>query len=64
MTTLLNSGSPTSSVGQKAIDPEENGVRDLGIFTLPPALAEEAVVTDDARLNSEGYTSRIYMCCS
>lgn len=42
---------------------EEHGVRDLGIFTLPPALTQENVVADDTRLNSEGYTSRIYMCC-
>lgn len=36
---------------------------ELGVFVLPPALDDEAVADDDSRVNSEGYTSRIYMCC-
>ena len=38
-------------------------VAELGVFVLPPALDDEAVADDDTRVNSEGYTSRIYMCC-
>lgn len=33
------------------------------VFVLPPFLADEAVVEDDTRMDSEGYTSRIFNCC-
>jgi hypothetical protein len=36
---------------------------DLGVFVLPPVLGEERVADDETRINSEGYTSRIYQCC-
>jgi hypothetical protein len=36
---------------------------DLGVFVLPPVLGEERVADDETRVNSEGYTSRIYQCC-
>jgi hypothetical protein len=43
---------------------EENmQTRDLGVFVLPAPLSEEAVAEDDTRVNSEGYTSKIYQCC-
>ena len=34
------------------------------VFVLPPFLAREPVVDEEDSLNSEGYTSRIYMCCT
>ena len=34
------------------------------IFVLPPLLVEEKVQLQNGTRNSEGYTSRVYMCCN
>jgi len=33
------------------------------VFVLPPFLAREPIVAEADNLDSEAYTSRIYMCC-
>lgn len=35
----------------------------LGVFSLPPALTEETVASEERLMDSESYTSRIYRCC-
>ncbi len=38
--------------------------RVLGTFSLPMALTEETVASEERMMDSESYTSRIYRCCT
>ncbi len=50
-------------VTDATLEGQDTERQDLGVFALPPALDEEILVDESTRVDSEGYTSKVYNCC-